>query len=748
MVIGRFAIILYFTFPPYFSLHIAQNMDPKEQQEFLDRLMKEIQEDVKKIETLVGRYGSFNVIANSIARNGVQLQNSVHKGTQEPLPVTPEYVALICLKSPYSLGIGEFTNAPGAPKDFHEIDQLATRIVTKYSLVNHGKYEAYDKEGNFSDVKFFAQSMTSEELMVRNDSFESHHWDLLEDLYSRYDDYFMEKFGFTVNNAIWICTAIADYMSEQIYASAKKARDSSQQMFEEIKAWKYRGKKPKNFYTDEHLASYKNADDSELKWHFEKAMMTYEMVMMGHNLSFTASDIAEMEEDSDEKIIEAFLSRMSIKFGAVDPDFSKPELIHPLKATPLIKHDDRYICPSLSLLDYSLDRLFADELFRDNKKREKYKENRHEYLLEKGMEYLCGVLQPEIFHTNLRYENDEGEMDGIIICDNNVLFIEAKGHRITDRAKNGYIDRIEHHIDEIVSASHSQALRSYNYLFGKKDVVFKRKNGQKVIIDGSKFRHAYFISLTIESLRAVSCNLKIGNSLGLFTKETFPWLVCLYDLRVVCEHMEGPAYLLQYMHRRKEFFKLQKFLINDEIDLLGYYLKQNLRFDQWEKDERYQRSTIIHLTTMMPEFNSYYFYEQGITKKPVQKMKHYTAHAIKSLVAELEKSNLSNRLQAGIQLLELGTTTKKEFVQYIEKLKKKYKQDSVNHDFRITGDDIDKSTWMVSYWIAPPTSQMDGFFTAFVHDTFLKEPHDSYIAILDSGKEKYEIRQIIYLNKS
>lgn len=723
-------------------------MKEAEKKEFLYRLTSEIQKDVEELESLINKYGSFNVIANSIARNSAQQQKSFRTGSDEPLPVVPEYVALICLKSPYHVGIGEFTNAQQVPADLYKIDQLAAAIVMKYSLVNHGRYDLYNEEGKFSELNFFAQNMTSEELMVRNDSFESHHWDLLEDLYTQYDEYFTEKLGFTVSNAIWICTAIADFLSDKIYTSATRGIENAKEMFEEIRLWKYKNKRPKNFYPDEYLEAFKHTDDNQIKRHFQASMMTYEMVMLGDNLSFTANDIASMDDgDLDINVIEAFLQKLSITFGSVNPDFSKPELIHPLKTTPLITHSGKYICPSVSLLDYSLDKLFADQLFQDNTKREKYKENRHEYLLHKGMEYLCDVLKPDISHTNLLYENGEGEMDGIIICDNHVLFIEAKGHRITDRAKKGYIDRIEHHIDEIVKASHSQAIRSYNHLFGKKDVVFKTKKGKKVIIDGSKFQNAYFISLTIESLRAVSCNLKIGNSLGLFTKDTFPWLVCLYDLRVVCEHMEGPSYLLQYLHRRKEFFKLQKFLINDELDILGYYLKQNLRFDQWEKDDRYKKSTVIHLTTLMSEFNQYYFYQQGITKKPVEIMKHYSAHPIKSLIKVLETCGLENRLQACIQILELGTKTKKEFIEKIRVLKKWFKKDSMNHDFRIVGDDLDGSTWMLSYWVAPPTEMMDDFFSKFVADTQKKYPHDSYIAILDSSSEKYEIRKIIQLKK-
>jgi hypothetical protein len=186
----------------------------------------------------------------------------------------------------------------------------------------------------------------------------------------------------------------------------------------------------------------------------------------------------------------------------------------------------------------------------------------------------------------------------------------------------------------------------------------------------------------------------------------------------------------------------------DELDLLGYYLKQNLRFEDVMNAEGYDAASIVHLGTYMPVFNKYYFYEQGNTKKPVVKMVHYSSSQVKNLVKALEESGVPNSIAMGIQLLELGSTTKKQFMDYLQKIKKRFKKDGDNHDFRIAGDDTDGKTWMISYWVGKDHAGLIGYFKDFVQKTNSQEPHDSYLAVFDVGKAEYQFKEIISITNS
>ncbi|MBI2285148.1 MAG: hypothetical protein HYU71_15660 [Bacteroidetes bacterium] len=709
------------------------------------RLLEEIQADIKKLEDIITEYGSFNVIGNAIAKLQMEAHYKAARNEPEPSPVIPEYIALICLKFPNSLGYNEFTRTRSVAEDMHNMVELAKSIIGKYTFIHYGQFDIYDEKGGIKDMPYFAQTISADELLVRNETFESYHWDLLEGLYAPLDQECTEILGFTIDEAIRICMTIADFTLERIQKSMNDAKAASKQMYDEVIAYKYRKIKPKQFYPQEVLDNYTTWKDEDIKFDFMASMFTYQMVMYGHTLSFTAKDIVEME-DVEEMVVEKFLALLSLHFGDINPDFSRPEIMHPLKDKPLVKHEDRYICPSLSLLDYSLDRLFHQRvMIGDPKKSGKRLNKRHDYLVEEGVKLFRKTLNSDQYYLNLKYPG--GEMDGLVICDNNVFFIEGKGHTLSDRARKGFIDRIETHIEAIVKESHEQALRSFNYLFGKKDVAFTDSTGKKVVIDGSQFKQAYFVSLTIENLKSISCNLKVSNTLGLFTAETFPWLISLYDLRTVCEHMEGPAYFIQYIHRRREFFKHTKFVIQDEVDLLGYYLHQNLRFDSLMKREDYANSSFVYLDSYLDRFNKYYFYKEGKVKKEVRKMVYNADTAVKALVKTLEDSGLPNAIDAVVQVLEFGSRTKDQLMEYIKLTRKRQKKDNKDHDFRILGDDVDGKTWMFSYMLSLDEEGLIEFFDRFVEYKFKEEPHDTYFALLDTGKTNYNFKKITYLQR-
>jgi hypothetical protein len=712
-------------------------------EKFITDIETKLDRDIVSLEQKVRMYGSFNVIANSVLRTQLEGARSRTKKEPEPSPVTPEYVALVCLKYPFTLGIGEFTQMREVAKDHYEINRLASQIMTSYSYLHYGRYRETDSQGNRSDIQFFAQSFSAEELLIRNEAFEEHHWDLLEDLYKPYDDYFKEKLGFTVLEAIRICLTMADHQQEVATTAIEEIRKNVGQMYDEIMAYKYRHIRPKNFYPQEMLDSFLKWGDQDIKLDFQVAMMTHQMVILGDKLSVTANDIAEMEELAP-ATVERFFDRLSIGFGEINPDFSRPEIMHPLKDRPLLRHDRRFICPSLALLDYALDRLFADVLLKDSKKREKYKAKRHDYLVDKGMEYLSHALGSTDFYTNLVF--DGGEMDGIIVCDGNVFFLEAKSHRITDRAKKGFVDRLEEHVTEIVKASHDQAMKAYNYLFEKSNVEFRDKQGRKIVLDGSKYKQAFFISLTIENLRAISCNLKVGNTLGLFKPDTFPWLISLYDLRVVCEHMEGPAYLIHYLYRRRQFFRHKKFLIHDEVDLLGYYLQRNLVFKKVMQRD-YERSTIVYLETLLARFNEYYFYLQDNSRKAIPKMVHYSSQPVKNLVKALEGCGLQNGINAAVQILDLGPDKQQQFIDYISRIKKQHRKDKGIHDLRMGGEDADGVEWNFSYWVGRPSHEDLGRFGDFCLMKFGESGVTTHVCIFDTGATGYEFKDILLFRR-
>jgi hypothetical protein len=154
------------------------------------------------------------------------------------------------------------------------------------------------------------------------------------------------------------------------------------------------------------------------------------------------------------------------------------------------------------------------------------------------------------------------------------------------------------------------------------------------------------------------------------------------------------------------------------------------------------------LPSLSDSFNAYYAYEHDNQLHRVEKLKHYTRREIKQLVAALEKSGLPNAIDAAVQILELGTSTKNKLFESIQTIKKRYKKDDRNHDFRMMGDDVYcRSSWMLSYWVGPDLPEVLNDFEDITTRQFQNEKPDEYFAILDTGKDMFKFKRVNWVSK-
>ena len=109
-------------------------------QERIEQIPIELDQHIEELHKKIQEYGSFNIIANSIVHNQLRPLNHYQDFEADTHPIVSEYLALICLKFPYSLGIREFTHTREVAKDLFEINKLAIQIIGKYGFVHHGKY--------------------------------------------------------------------------------------------------------------------------------------------------------------------------------------------------------------------------------------------------------------------------------------------------------------------------------------------------------------------------------------------------------------------------------------------------------------------------------------------------------------------------------------------------------------------------------------------------------------------------------
>lgn len=643
----------------------------------LEDLKKQVQVAIQALEELIRSLGSFNVIANISLINQARKLEDFKDFQEDSMPMVAEYVALLCLKNPFFLGHTDFVNPHAFQAELVEVQRLGMQIVTQIPMIRQLMKRSFDIESTLDQVSY---QFISEEYYVRNPTFEHHHWDVIDELYSKFDNQLNELVGFTVGEAIDLCVAVNGLINEKVRKHFRESFKHADEQYHEILRYKAGGKL-KNFYPPELLGRLVKLSKDKLKTEFSIPSRVYASITLGHHFSFTAKELSHYSE-IDETTVGAFLDTLSISFQEVPIDFYEPQGIHPLKERPIIFGDNRYIVPSLSLLDWSIDKLLEKKLL-TSPYSSKYSEVKGDYLGDKSLELLKRIMPSAVVYPNVEFVEGgkNAETDGILLLDNCLFVMEAKSHRITDQAKEGKTKRVQKHITEILDEAYKQALRVFSYIDSSDEVNFKQKKGKSFTIKGSQFKHRFIILTAYEQLSHITSVIKKGNDVGLFEGELFPYAVSLYDLIVVSEVFNLESLLPFYIQRRSDFFAKKEIFVNDELDILGEFFNGKLFTDHLNSGVKYR---LIHFGGHIDAFNRYYFYEQGLSKYRVPKPSFKLSGELRTFVTRLEKSGLPNRFSFLFFLLMINSDTQEEFVKYLKMVKKQFKKDKQLHDFSMT----------------------------------------------------------------
>lgn len=703
-----------------------ENKGQKELDAHFEKLKQGLPGKTAELEQLMRKYDPFNVIANISLRQHIYPATNPNIANDDQLPVIVEYVTLLFLKQPYYLSAGEIINAQEMMPDIARIMQLAEEIVFQNSLFLNER-EKYDPENTLQHI---VRSLGTEEYFVRNPAIEEHHWEVFEGLYTPYDGYLKQRFGFTTMDGRDLCGCIQEFLTDRFQELKKEYTAIWTPMFSEIMDYRRKGKRPQNFYPDEMLARLSAITENQLKEHFIGFAEMRMMHFLGERLSFTAMELAEYS-GIELPVVEKFLEALTSLFNSVDPAFERMPIIHPLKDKPIIRHEERYLCPSLALLDWAVDRIFSDVLVRN---KPKFALTKHDYVLDKGMVLLQRMLVNGIPYQQLKYDDgNNGELDGLIIYDNHAFFIEVKGNAVSDKAKAGNLNKIRDHIDDIIDHSHRQAVRAAKYFRSAAVTNYKNKKNQTVSISSEGVQHIFYISLSLDPISNIANHIKADNTLELFTDGAIPWVVNLYDLMVVADFIEGPSFFIHFLMRRNRFFNAKKMKINDELDILVYYLQDGLHYDDLEKDE-----TINHFEFQSKGqiINDYYFYKAGMSPKKAGKPSHYAIHTIKSLVQAIDPlKSLQNRTDFTTVLLSLSTKSQRSFAENLLKYKKLFRKDGQVHDFSLTGT-YEGTVWGLTYFIDKDNPDNHALFQEFCRKKKIDRAAAQWVGIFDCGKNE------------
>ena len=461
----------------------------------------------------------------------------------------PEVLALLCLKNEFQM------KSSVSKGEYMELIIEMQKTVLNYC----GRCDALNLEKHGRDksvVSDVTNLLSQEGKQIRNPGLPDHHLIFVEKLFSPIEDQVKALMGFKISDSVTIRKSLPDLINEKCHRAVQGASKRANKYVKEIV--RYRKKKiveNNSDFTKEELEEYSVLPYKKLRSLMQNHFLNELFYEFGQHYSFTAKELSDFTK-LDEEVVIRFLNTFSCSFPSLGLDDEIYDSVSILNNKPFLTYDDKYIIPSMPLLNWAIEEVVEAEIRKNQKRHTKYTGLKHDFLLDQGLDYFNSLLPTAtLLKSNLYYDigKEEHETDGIIIYDKILFIIEAKGHRITKKAKQGHKNRTEDHLKDIIRDSYSQGLRTLNFIEDNSVASFRTKDGTIHEVSRKDFNEIILVSLTLEPIGNLSMLVKATNETGFFEEAHFPWVISLYDLAVLADLLENPILFIQYIKRRKLF---------------------------------------------------------------------------------------------------------------------------------------------------------------------------------------------------
>ncbi|MBI1331267.1 MAG: hypothetical protein GC165_00135 [Armatimonadetes bacterium] len=517
--------------------------------------------------------------------------------------------------------------------------------------------------------------MKSEALHVRGEGVPAQIEVLCKGIYGPHQDWFTKNLGFTIEDAFLIGNAFFELVSEKFSERRREAWQGQQQAIEEYEKLLSTHEAELSEDQMKTQANIRSIGVEESAKQFSLFSLFYQL---RYGIGVTHTDLQEKLPDYSKEAIESFLTRLSHELGSVESD-PDPIGMNPLVSRPFIRFEGMYFLPVPSAMYEAFLSTFHFDIWHDESYRSRYDDARAKWLEIQSLEALRGLFPQAKVHWSLMYgpKKNRQEVDGLVLFDNKLIFVECKWKSVTLSARMGNVEALETDLDKSIVAAFNQAKRARDFVKSSQGpVVFTDSAGVDVEIDPAKIREFVEVSLLGRGAMAIlAANLPNLALPGMFDEGEYPWALALTDLALICDLLEFPSQLFDYLRRRVSIVGDKNRLIHDEWDILGLYLEGDLHtadstksgsvFEIFGKsDDRIDRYLRAKENPMLPR-----------VEKPARKI----PSGLKKYISAAEQCDQLGRSDFVIELLGLSDRRLEELWQAIQKVLKSTETDRGIH---------------------------------------------------------------------
>ena len=451
--------------------------------------------------------------------------------------------------------------------------------------------------------------------------------------------------GFTAREAIQLYDAIESLWNSRVQEKAEEAYEMVRGLPKLTKRMRRKGNKAPDGSPLEMLASLPPTRAKE-------TMAGMQFTAMFSDSFATASVSPQELADATSLAPEtaaAFLQAFTFDESDYDEDYhAYPYGSQPPTSTPIYAVGDRYLMPAPGTFREALRPRMEDLLKADEDAWERYLGIRSRFVEDESTRILLGMLPGSRSWTRLAWRSGttQGELDGLVACDDVAFRLQAKSGRLSESARRGSQERI---------------LKELRDQIGE---AFEQHQGlAQALTEGScenlgiEPRACVALTLPVQVEVIVTLDQinpwspehhKIRDALSLDASRPMPWVISLMDLMVVGDLVQGTEFL-DFLFRRFKLEAYESISAHDEIDWLGHYIISGLYFDHhFTSDEP---PATITLETHTEDIDTWYLSRSGTIERDIPKPRQPLPPNIRNLIDRLQAQRPRHWLMGSVCLL-------------------------------------------------------------------------------------------------
>lgn len=506
----------------------------------------------------------------------------------------------VLLEYAISISTAKPNNSKSIPTQ-EDIDSIYSQLSKIKANMNLWELSAdVPIDGNDFD-HWLRTNIMQESINVRGDGYHLHIAEVYQEVFSPHDGFLEQYYGFNSKD-IYDTLMKLDSLVYSKIGNVYGASQSHERFLEWSESKSEEEIAKVMAETGKHFIRQFTEDNPDL---FDEASPDHVISHTLDNISSYKKIFWVIPKSEKEKLI---FERLSQSYGD-NKIFFEPEKFKafPLNdslitSKPLIKEEGKYYHYSTNLpfrnifkitenLLKSADQVYYENYFKGNS----HSISKDNYIERKTKHLFESMLPGAKFYHSLDYEiTEEGilkktELDILGVSNDTIYIIEVKAGELNIKHKRGALKGLKDRLKETINEGSYQCHRAFKYLQNTISPTFEYiedATRKSLTIDKSNIVNYFKISVTYEHFSSISANLKyLINSNILSPDFKWTWIVSLYDLMVFADLIENESDFKEYLINRLDLYERNDIEFQDEIDILGFFMKGHFPLGEEEKNK-------------------------------------------------------------------------------------------------------------------------------------------------------------------